>query len=253
MGLMDKSEYSLMYRSEEKLWWYKSLREIINFYIKKHASKKNKILDAGCGTGMNIFFLRSKGYDVKGIDLSPDAIAFCKRRGLKNVTLGNITKTPYTSGSFNVIISLDVLGHLDASSRKKTINEFYRLLKPNGFIIMQCAAFEVLRSQHDKVVHLENRFTRSELKKMLSPKNWRIVKVSYRFFLLFFLIATIKFLKKISSRHKAKGDVYLPNKLVNSALFAVQKIEDKLLPYISYPLGISIFMIAQKVSVKKNS
>ena len=34
-----------------------------------------KVLDAGCGTGRNLVFLMRAGFDVWGVDESPDAIA----------------------------------------------------------------------------------------------------------------------------------------------------------------------------------
>ena len=38
------------------------------------------MLDLGCGQGTNTIFLGSKGLDIVGIDLSPDAIAEAESR-----------------------------------------------------------------------------------------------------------------------------------------------------------------------------
>src|SRR5438552_1546934 len=44
---------------------------------------KGKVLDVGCGAGRHSLYLQEKGFDVTGIDNSPDAIKVCKLRGLK--------------------------------------------------------------------------------------------------------------------------------------------------------------------------
>ena len=41
-------------------------------------SKKQKVLDFGCGEGANLRFLKAKGFDVYGVDISEWAIAKCK-------------------------------------------------------------------------------------------------------------------------------------------------------------------------------
>lgn len=38
-----------------------------------------RIFDAGCGGGRNILFLLREGYDVRGIDANPDAVAATRR------------------------------------------------------------------------------------------------------------------------------------------------------------------------------
>lgn len=78
-SLMQKHEYYAMYRAEKSLWWYKGLRDVLDYYISQKGQKL-KILDAGCGSGMNMKSLLSKAHLVYGIDLSNDAISLCKKR-----------------------------------------------------------------------------------------------------------------------------------------------------------------------------
>ena len=50
---------------------------------------KGKTLDVGCGAGSHTLYLQEKGIDVKGIDISPNAVEACKLRGIKNIEVQN--------------------------------------------------------------------------------------------------------------------------------------------------------------------
>lgn len=133
MTVMDKEEYYNMYDAAEYLWWYKSLRELIGHYFRRHIPKNARILDAGCGTGENMQFLISKGYtNVKGIDLSEDSIKLCKQRGLTNVAIGDLKKLDFKECTFDAIYSMDVLGLIPEKERSTVIKELLRVLKPGG-------------------------------------------------------------------------------------------------------------------------
>lgn len=51
---------------------------------------KGKILDVGCGAGSHALYLENKGFEVKAIDISPNAIKACQLRGLKNAKIQNL-------------------------------------------------------------------------------------------------------------------------------------------------------------------
>ncbi len=244
---MEKNEYYRMYKFEEKHWWYKSLRDVLYYYVKKSSQTSSRVLDAGCGTGENMMFLQSLGHEVFGFDLSKDAISFCKKRGLRNVQTADVTKIPHKNNYFDLILNLDVLGTLSQNQRKKAIQEFYRLLKPKGYLIVQVAALEWLRSQHDTIVGLKNRFTKKELESLFSKNKWRTIKLSFRFFFLFSLMAGIKLIKKFQTEKVVKSDLYLLPKFSNSILFIIQKIENRLFRHLSFPIGTSLFFVTQKL------
>ena len=71
-----------------------------------------RILDVGCGTGANLVLLSQFG-DAEGVDISPDALAFCRARGLENVRLGAAETLPYEDGRFDVVTAFDVVEHMD--------------------------------------------------------------------------------------------------------------------------------------------
>lgn len=245
---MQQSEYENIYYSEDRMWWYVGLRDILLFYIKKFSKKDDIILDAGCGTGKNIEFLQSNGFKVHGIDISNDAIKFCNQRNLLSVKYSDITHIPYDSDFFDVVYSMDVIGNLDEQNREKAIKEFVRVLKNSGIIIINTAALEWLRSQHDDIINLKKRFTKNEIKLLFDHQNIKIIKLSYRVFLLFFPIAIIKWFKRFIKifTKKSYTDLKIPPNIINIFLTKVQLLENKILRNINLPVGSSLFLILKK-------
>ena len=244
---MQKQEYYAMYRAENSLWWYKGLRDVLDYYLSKKGQKL-KILDAGCGSGMNIKFLLSKAHLVYGIDLSNDAIFLCKKRQLKNVKKGSILNLPFQNNFFDALICIDVLGSMSSNRNiEKAIEEFYRVLKPNGLLLIHAAALPWLRSPHDVVTNFRVRFLKRKLLSYIYSPKWHILKCSYRVFFLFPVVAFIKIIKKILWKVIGdKTDQNITPQILNQVLFYIQYLENKVLRFIDFPVGASLILLAEK-------
>ena len=244
---MDSSEYPLMYKVEDQLWWYAGLRDSLQNALRIYARRSALILDAGCGTGKNSEFLRSLGYRTAGIDFSEDAIRFCRLRGLDNIQFGSITDVPFPNETFDAVICMDVLGLLPDELIHRSISEFHRVLKPGGTLLVHCAALEWLRSQHDDVSHLRRRFSREDLVGFFG-RGWQLRRASYRMMLLFGPLAALKLFKRLLSNvgQQPSGDLYLPPTALNRLLRAVQLVENQMLKRFDLPFGTSLFIVARR-------
>lgn len=69
---------------------FRSYKEMPKLEQKALQLSKGKILDIGCGAGSHALYLQEKGFDVTGIDISPNAIEACKLRGVKNAFAKNV-------------------------------------------------------------------------------------------------------------------------------------------------------------------
>ena len=238
-----------MYKVEDRLWWYVGLRDALQDTLSRCKPRPHLILDAGCGTGKNSEFLRTRGYETAGIDYSQDAIDFCRLRGLDNIQLGSITDIPFPNEAFDAVICMDVLGLLSDDLIARSIGEFHRVLKPGGALIVHCAALEWLRSQHDDVSHLRRRFTRDQLTSFFGL-GWNIDRASYRMSLLFVPLTALKLAKRLLSvlGQKPSGDLYLPPEPLNMLLKIIQLAENQLLLRFDLPIGTSVFIVARKVA-----
>lgn len=90
--------------------------------------RDSKILDVGCGEGVFIEELISRGFkNVEGIDpnYSSDLIR-----------MGNILETPYPEKYFDVILLLDVIEHFPFSDQEKVLEKIKRILKDDGKLII---------------------------------------------------------------------------------------------------------------------
>jgi 2-polyprenyl-6-hydroxyphenyl methylase/3-demethylubiquinone-9 3-methyltransferase len=102
--------------------------------LKEDGLKKGDcILDVGCGAGLATNPLAQAGYSVTGVDLARGALAEAKKRDqTKTVKYveANALELPFENESFDAVISLDFLEHVD--NPKKVIEEISRVLKPGG-------------------------------------------------------------------------------------------------------------------------
>src|SRR5665647_1518565 len=102
---MDKEQYEILYRLEEHNWWYVGMQRIVDHLLRDqlNGSRQPRILDAGCGTGGMLNYLRRFGPAV-GVDLADEAIALSRRRGLSSLAQGSVEQLPFRDGSFDVAV-----------------------------------------------------------------------------------------------------------------------------------------------------
>ena len=101
----------------------------------------SSILDFGCGVGRLSQWDIFKNHFHVGIDRSPRMIEVAKTYFIKskNVTFNSYDgeTIPYINNSFDCIISIGVLQHvIDDNSLMNLLNEFSRVLKSNGKILL---------------------------------------------------------------------------------------------------------------------
>lgn len=239
---METREYKAMFEVEDTHFWYKGMRKITKTLLDKHLPKRKglKIIDVGCGSGRNILFLKKYGW-VSGFDISPHAIKYCKKRGLKNIKKGSIDKILYKDYFFNLVTCFDVLGQIEVKNINKSIKEFYRVLKPGGILLIRVAAYDWLMGYHDQAVHTKHRFENEELKILLKNNNFEVLKASYVNCFLFPL-AIFKRLFNKSSVSDVKPINHILNWIFKIPLF----FEAVLIKYLNFPFGLSIIIVAEK-------
>lgn len=98
------------------------------------STKNKKCLDIGCGTGAISFFLRMKGGDWVSVDLDRSSIIEAKKILQENIVMGNAISLPFKSSSFDCIIGLDIIEHIEDD--EKFLFEMCRVLKANGKVYL---------------------------------------------------------------------------------------------------------------------
>ena len=109
---MEDWTYQEHYDMEDRHWWFRSRRRVIWALIDRAGLPASpRILDAGCGTGRNLMEFAQLG-PAEGVDLSPQAVEFCHRRGLDGVRQAAIEQLPFEDGRFDLLFATDVIEHL---------------------------------------------------------------------------------------------------------------------------------------------
>lgn len=97
----------------------------------------NRILDVGCGAGRDAVFFASKGYDITSIDLSDEMLNIAKKRTNKVKFLKmDMRKLEFPDSLFNGIHCWAAFQHLKRDEAESTLNEFNRVLKPHGILLI---------------------------------------------------------------------------------------------------------------------
>jgi SAM-dependent methyltransferase len=76
---------------------------------------KGSLLEIGCAGGAFLNNVRKAGYEVHGVELSPEAAQLARERYNLNVHVGDLLSAKYPDGMFDIVYMGDVL----ASSRSK--------------------------------------------------------------------------------------------------------------------------------------
>lgn len=243
---MNAAEYEAMFRVEDHLWWYVGMRRITEALMGGRLATGLRILDAGCGTGGNMVWLRKFGR-VFGIDVSPHAVERCASRDLLTVSRASVTQLPYPDHSFDFVTSFDVIYHLDVADDVTALRELGRVLKPGGWAFVRVPALEQLRAAHDAAVHTRQRYTVDELAEKVQRAGLVPVRASYVNTILFPLAAVSRLVSRARGHTgDERSDVRPAPAPVNAALGAVMALEALVLRRFSLPVGLSAAVVAHR-------
>ena len=101
----------------------------------KLAGSKGRLLEVGCGIGVDSIQLAKCGFDVTAVDLTESALQvtkqFAARRDVNiNFQLGNAEGLDFPDASFDAVYSFGVLHH--TPDVEQAVAEVRRVLRPGG-------------------------------------------------------------------------------------------------------------------------
>ncbi|MGE3818056.1 MAG: class I SAM-dependent methyltransferase [Isosphaeraceae bacterium] len=254
---MEIPEYEVMYQSEEGHWWYVGLRDLVLPAVLEGVAGIDRptILDAGCGTGATLAFLR--GDRAFGLEYSAEAFIFLRRRGLARLARGSVDRIPFADGSFDAILSADVLCCLGSPGDLDALREFRRVLKPGGRLVMNLPAYQWLRSGHDQAVHTRRRYTRGELGRLLTQADLRIRTNSYRNSILFPIVVLVRLAQRLVTRSSSRiphSDLRPLPAVLNWTLSLPLLLENRLIRLgFRFPFGLSAYVVAERPRSEENA
>jgi SAM-dependent methyltransferase len=238
-------EYTNMFVLEDRFWWYRGIHDLILGYLRKRASARLHILDAGCGTGKLMTLLEPLG-EVTGIDASEQAVQYCRERGLSRVEIVDLNEWS-PGAAYDVITCIDVLCHESVRDIGSVLDQFQRGLRPGGTLILNLPAFESLRREHDAVVQTVRRLREEELLPLLRAKGFEIVLSTYRLPALYYAIRVRKALAPPREQAAPESDLKMISPLLDALLWWMHWLENRaILAGSRFPVGSSLFVVARK-------
>jgi 2-polyprenyl-6-hydroxyphenyl methylase/3-demethylubiquinone-9 3-methyltransferase len=112
----------------------KRLRLIFDDVLGQADLHERRLLDAGCGTGLFSQAAARRGARVTSLDVGPKLLAEVAKKCESELVVGDTTALPFDDGSFELIISTEVIEH--TVDPRVAARELARVLAPGGTLLI---------------------------------------------------------------------------------------------------------------------
>lgn len=244
---MQQHTYGIMDEVEGSHWWFVGRRAILESFLGtivqdlKSKGQDLRILDVGCGTGANIEMLSKYG-DAEGVDVSDDALEFCRKKGL-TVQKGLAETLPYKDGAFDLTTALDVIEHLDDDMAG--LKEMYRVTRSGGYSLFFVPAFMWLWGVQDDISNHRIRYTRRQIVDRIEKAGYTVTRATYANWTFFAPILAGRTIMKLTGiKPESENNITISG--LNGIFGKLFSSERLWLKNFNFPFGVSIVVVAKK-------
>jgi SAM-dependent methyltransferase len=231
-------------------WWFRGRQRILETVLFGELRKRTSlsVVSVGCGPveGLNwlVPFAEPDGL-VVGVD--SDSAHARELSGNMRCIVGRAEAIPLASESFDVVLALDVLEHLDDDAAG--LREALQLLKPGGLLLVTVPALPSLWGPQDIINHHRRRYTRRTLKDLFAQARVPLSYVTYFNTVLFPPVAAIRWFRRCVGLARDPGSDFDSNHpgVMNDILAAVFSLERHLIRHLPLPLGVSLLATARRI------
>jgi SAM-dependent methyltransferase len=112
-------------------FFHRNRERVVRSLVRKYARPDLPILDAGCGTGLNLRHLPAGSV---GLDINPRNVeTVAQRLPLQRCVLGDVEAMPFEDDAFGTVVCTEVLEHVP--DPRQALAEIRRVLAPGGVLI----------------------------------------------------------------------------------------------------------------------
>lgn len=238
-------------RAERDHFWFRGFRRFIRPLLLEAARgrRDNRLLDCGCGTGVNLEVLAEFG-TAWGFDLTWTGLQTARTRGMARVARATVAAVPFPAASFDIVTSFDVLYCLDEPTERAAVAEMGRVLKPGGSAIVNVAAMPVLKGNHSILSGELRRYDRPRLRALLESGGFRVERMTYTNATLFPAMLAVRLAQRavgFAPEEQATKEITVPAAPVNSVLSMLLAAEAAVQRVMPLPCGSSLLCRATKV------
>jgi len=178
---MDDIEIQQLDALESTHFWYRARKMQLSIWFQGLKKSNLQVLDLGSATGGNTLHIASLGHIVTSAEFSDIGIQIQRSKGIQ-VVRADARKLPFEDESFDVVICLDVMEHIEEDFL--VISEISRVLRSGGRFLISVPEDPKLWSSHDVSVNHVRRYTRNSLLNILEYTNLKVTNLWSTLFLL---------------------------------------------------------------------
>lgn len=241
---MEIDEYRRMAQVEQTHWWYIATRRLLATLLahRLRSDRRQRILDAGCGTGATGAWLAEHG-EIIALDIEPAALRIFDELhpGATLVETG-VDDIPLADASVDGVLCVTVLYHREVADPAAAVGELTRVVRPGGWVCLMEPGVRRLRRPHDRVTHAGRRFSRRDLRSLAENAGLEVVRSTGAFS---FLIPPA-FVKALVDRRGVSSDLDNGAGPLRRPLLWLAACERTLVSRVSIPFGLSVIVLATK-------
>ena len=234
-------------RAERDHFWFRGFRRFVApmLALAVQDAPHAAMLDCGCGTGHNLALLRRYGRAV-GIDLTWTGLLHARAGGERAIARASATRLPFADGAFDVVTSFDVIYALDDADETAALGEMFRVLRPDGHLVINVAAMDLLKGNHSLLAGEVRRYSHASLTDRLRRAGFAIRRLSYTNASILPAVAAVRLAQRWSGHEESQQEIAIPPAPVNAALSAALAVEAAALRFVNMPFGSSLLALARK-------
>lgn len=100
-------------------------------------SESPRVLDAGCGRGTPVLSRVSAEADAVGLDFSREQLRLASGNAPEaSLVRGDMAALPFADDTFDAVVAYWSLIHLPADEHRAVVEEFARVLRPGGRVLL---------------------------------------------------------------------------------------------------------------------
>ncbi|MGH7783389.1 MAG: class I SAM-dependent methyltransferase, partial [Candidatus Binatia bacterium] len=180
--------------------------------------------------------------EAEGVDVSDDALEFCRKKGLK-AQKGLAETLPFDDETFDLTTALDVVEHLDDDIAG--LKEMFRVTKNGGYSLIFVPAYMFLWGVQDDVSNHRIRYNKKQIVERLKIAGYEIERATYANWTFFAPILAGRTLMRVTGiKPESENNVNIS--ALNGILGKLLGAERFWLNRLNFPFGVSIVIVAKK-------
>lgn len=142
-GDAERYRFESIYANEAAGWNIGRPQDAVRYLVESD-QVKGKVLDVGCGTGLQTRYLASRGLDVLGVDFSGEAVHRAKDEARRTGSsaeflVWNALELSGLNRKFDTVLDSAMMHCLNRDQRPGYVRQLSTVLRPGGILFLLCS------------------------------------------------------------------------------------------------------------------